>query len=292
MFNSKRCGICRRPRDTVHWHADEKKQNIWCWCNGKCQRGYSLKDYVEQSGLNLEDFLNGDFQFLETKPNEVNRIEWPSSFIPLSDPRAAAGVNYIKSRGLEPKGDMYYDMAKEAIVFPYYYGNVFVGAQTRLLTPWVNEDGDVTKILTVTGTRLGLVFYNWNQEAFITKIKGVIVCEGAFNAIAIQQSLDKLYGSVLKNPWKVIASSGCGTTPHQIDKLRELKEADLKIVCAFDSDEAGLKGLAKMVREDVATHFMLTEDSDVDWNDLLKQNGHAEFAKIILSSIKSISDFV
>ena len=37
---------------------------------------------------------------------------------------------------------------------------MFVGAQTRLLKPWVNKDGDVTKVLTLPGTRLGLVFYN------------------------------------------------------------------------------------------------------------------------------------
>jgi DNA primase len=291
-MNSRRCLICQRPRDTLHWHSDPEKKNIWVWCNGKCQRGYSLKDYLEQSGVDIEEFLAGDFQFLETKPNEVNRIEWPHTFISLSDPRAEKGVEYIRSRGLEPKGDMYYDMHKEAIVFPYYYGNVFVGAQTRLLKSWINEDGDETKILTVPGTRLGLVFYNWNQEAFVTKIKGVIACEGAFNAIAIQQSLDKLYGSILKNPWKVIATSGCGTTPHQIETLKNLKEAGIKIVCAFDSDEAGLKGLAKMVREDVATHFALTEDNEVDWNDLLKQNGHEEFAKMFLQSIKNISDYV
>lgn len=291
-MNSKRCLICQRPRDTLHWHSDPEKQNIWCWCNGKCQRGYSLKDYVMQSGVDLEDFLNGDFQFLETKPNEVNRIEWPSSFIPLSDPRASEGVEYIKSRGLDPKGDMYFDMNREAIVFPYYFGNVHAGSQTRLLKPWTNEDGDETKILTLPGTRLGLLFYNWNQEAFVTKIKGIIVCEGAFNAIAIQQALDKLYGSVIRNPWKTIATSGCGITPHQVDKLRELKEAGIKIISAFDSDEAGLKGLSKMVREDVATHFMITEDTEVDWNDLLKQNGHEKFAKIILESIRDIKDYV
>jgi hypothetical protein len=291
-MNTRRCLICQRPRDTLHWHSDPEKKNIWCWCNGKCQRGYSLKDYVEQSGVSMEDFINGDFQFLETKPNEVNKIDWSSTFIPLSDPRAAAGVTYIKSRGLEAKGDMYFDMLKEAVVFPYYYGNTFVGAQTRLLKPWINEDGDETKILTVPGTRLGLVFYNWNQEAFVTKTKGVIVCEGAFNAIAISQALDKLYGGVLKNPWKTIATSGCGTTPHQVDKLRELKEAGIKVVCAFDSDEAGLKGLSKMIREDVITHFMLTEDTAIDWNDLLKQHGHDGFAKIILSSIKDIKDYI
>jgi hypothetical protein len=280
------CQICKRPNQTLHWHTDPDTGKIWCWCNGRCQRGYSLRDYCYTSGIDLSEFLKGDFDFAETKPNEVNKLEWPAHFIPLSDPRAEKGREYIKSRGLELRGDMYYDMEKEAIVFPYYFGNVFVGAQTRLIEPWSTVEGEV-KMLTLPGTRLGLVFYNWNQSPFVTDVKGVIVTEGAFNALSIQQNLDKLYGSVLKNPWKVVATSGCGTTKHQLEKLKELKDAGIKIVCAFDSDEAGLKGLSKLSKADALTHYALTQDTEQDWNDvLIEKNG--DFAKHFLSSIKTV----
>jgi DNA primase len=286
--DNKRCLICSRPRDTLYWHIDDDNGNIWVYCTGRCQRGYSLFEYVHLAGIELSEFLKGDFEFNETKPNEVNKLDWPSNFIPLSDPRAKKGVEYIKSRGLNLRGDMYYDMERSAIVFPYYYGSVFVGAQTRLLTSWINEEGEETKILTMPGTRLGLVFYNWNQEPFMTDVKGVVICEGAFNVLAIQQSLDKLYGSTLKNPWKVVATSGCGTTTHQLEKIKELKDAGIKIVVAFDSDEAGIKGLKKFINEDAATHYALVEDMSKDWNDMLKDMGN-DFANYFMSRVTPVS---
>lgn len=287
-MNTKKCLICKRPNDTLHWHTDADSGAIWVWCNGRCQRGYSLRDYCYTAGVDLNEFLKGDFNFTEAKPNEVSRLEWPSHFIPLSDPRAEKGRDYIRARGLELRGDMYYDTEKEAIVFPYYYENVFVGAQTRLIEPW-EIHGDTVKMLTLPGTRLGLVFYNWNQQPFVTDTKGIILCEGAFNVLSLQQSLDKLYGNVLKNPWKVMATSGCGSTKHQIEKVKELKDAGLKVVCAFDSDEPGLKGLSKLSKENVITHYALVEDTEKDWNDVLSENGHEETARIFLASVTDVS---
>jgi hypothetical protein len=287
-MSNEHCLICKRNNRTLHWHIDNDTGNIWCWCNGKCQRGYSIREYCHLSGVSLSDFLKGDFSFNESTPNEVSRLEWPSHFIPLSDPRAKKGVEYIKGRGLGLQGDMYYDMKREAIVLPYYFQNTFVGAQMRYITPITTEDGDVLKITTMPGTRLGLVFYNWNQEPFITNIKGVIVCEGAFNALAIQQSLNKLYGGVLKNPWKAVACSGSGSTKHHLSKFKELLEAGIKVVCAPDSDEAGLKMLSKFKTAEAVSHYALTMDSSKDWNDILKEQGSEKFSKFFLSTVKSI----
>jgi len=287
-MNTKKCLICKRSNDTIHYHKDPDTGSLWLWCNGKCQRGYGLREYCHIAGVDFAEFLKGDFDFNEAPPNEVTRLEWPNHYIPLSDPRAEEGIEYVKSRGLDPKGDMYYDLKGRSIVFPYYYGGTFVGAQTRLLNPWINEDGDEVKILTLPGSRLGLLFYGWNQDPFITNVKGLIVCEGAFNVLALQQSLDKMYGGVLKNPWKAVATSGCGTTSHQLEKIKELKEAGIKIVVAFDSDEPGLKGLKKFVKEEAATHYALVDDTELDWNDKLKKLGHEGLAKYFMSRIKSI----
>lgn len=285
-MNTKKCLICKRHNDTLHWHKDKDNGSIWVYCIGSCQRGYSLRSYCYEAGVNLTEFLKGDFDLIEAQPNEVNKLDWPPHFVPMSDPRAKKGVEYVKSRGLNLKGDMYYDTEREAIVFPYYYENVFVGAQTRLITPW-ERDGDKVKVLTLPGTRLGLVFYNWNQSAFVTDVKGIILCEGAFNVLAIQQSLDELYGGVLKNPWKAVATSGCGTTKHQIEKIKELKEAGIKIVCAFDSDEPGLKGLTKLKKAEAITHYALTADSSVDWNDELTERSES-FAQYFLNKITKV----
>lgn len=289
MISTKKCLICNggRKNDTLYWHRNEDTGDIWCWCN-KCDRAYSIHTYCHIAGIPLAEFLKGDFQFKEARDNEVNKVEFPNWYVTLSDPRAKDGVEYIKSRGLRLEGDMYYDTDRRGIVFPYYYENTFVGAQTRFLEPKVHEDGHVQKMDTTPGTRTGLLFYGWNQAPFMTHIKGVVVAEGAFNAIAIQQALNDLYGSVAVCPFRVIACSGSGATRHQRETLKELKEKGFKIILAPDSDEAGLKMLKKFSKDEALTHYVFSGDSEKDWNDMLKELGHAEFGKFFMRRIKNV----
>lgn len=289
-LQTKKCLICKRKNDTLHWHIDPDTKHIWVWCNGKCQRGYSLFDYCKHAGVSLKELLQCEFDFKESTPNEVRKMDWPAWFIPLTDSRAQKGVEYIKSRGLSLDGDMYYDLDDEAIVFPYYFQGVFVGAQMRLLTPIMNEEGEVQKMDTLPGTRLGYLFYNWSQEPLPAQVKGVIVTEGAFNSIAIQQALNLMYGGIIKNPWRVIAASGSGASDHQRETMKELKDAGYKIVVAPDTDEAGLKMLKKFKETDSMTHWAMTGDTEKDWNDVLKEMGHAEFAKYFISRIQSVKE--
>ena len=291
ILSSKKCLICNagRKNDTLYWHIDSESGDIWCWCN-KCDRGYSLYDYCDKAGISLKEFLQCDFDFKESNPNEVQKMEWPAHFVPLTDSRAKKGVEYIQSRGLTLDGDMYYDYVREGIVFPYYIGATFVGAQTRFLNPYTNKDGDVVKIDTMPGTRLGLVIYGWNQEKLPPHVKGVVVTEGAFNAISVAQALYQTYGGVYRCPWRVIACSGSGASTHHVQELKELKEQGYRVVIAPDSDEAGLKMLSKYKHAEAATHFALTMDASVDWNDILRVKGHKELAKFFLNSVKSIDE--
>ena len=80
MINTKKCPICRRPNDTVYWHSDPTDNSIWCYCTGKCQRGYSLYQYCTAAGLSLKEFLKADFAFEEAQSNEVPAMGWPSWF--------------------------------------------------------------------------------------------------------------------------------------------------------------------------------------------------------------------
>lgn len=284
-ISSKKCLICKKHNDTIHAHSDPETNEVWLWCCG-CGRGYGLRTYCHLAGISLSEFLKLDFDFIEAKPNEINKIDWPAHFVPMSDPRAKKGVDYVTSRGIELKGDFYFDTEREGIVFPMYFHGVFAGGQVRLIKPW-EKDGNTVKMLTMPGTRSGLLLYNHNQSAFITDVKGVIVTEGAFNCLAIQQSLDKLYGGVVKNPWKVMSTSGCGVTNHQLDVFKGFKEAGIKVVAALDSDEPGMKGLAKLSKAEVITHYALTSDPSIDWNDEMMERG-AEFAKYFLSLITSV----
>jgi len=290
MISTKKCLICKdgRKNDCLHWHIDSETGDIWVWCQGICQRGYSLYSYCHTAGISVADLLKGEFDFHESTPNEVRKMEWPSWYLPLSDPRSQKGVDYIASRGLTPEGDMYYDSEKDGIVFPYYFGNHFVGAQTRFITPWTDKDNVEHKIDTIPGTRLGLVFYGWNQERFMGDVKGIFVTEGSFNALSISQSFNKVYKGAINSPWRAIACSGSGATKHQTEVLKELKDSGLKIVIAPDSDEAGLKMLKKFKDAGAMTHYALTGDSSKDWNDMAKELDSEEFARYVLSKVKSL----
>ncbi|NJO53396.1 MAG: toprim domain-containing protein [Leptolyngbyaceae cyanobacterium RM2_2_4] len=158
----------------------------------------------------------------------------------------------------------------------------------RLLNPKTDDDGEIQKMDTLPGTRLGYLFYGWSQDKLPPQIRGVIVTEGSFNALAIQQALNKMYGGVTRNPWRVIAASGSGATTHQREVLKELKDAGYKVVVSPDTDKAGLHMLQKMKETDSMTHYALTGDQKKDWNDCLKEMGHDEFAKFFISRIKSV----
>lgn len=288
---TKKCLVCKdgKKNDCLHWHQDEETKAIWVWCQGKCQRGYSLESYCFAAGLNVIDFLQNDFELKESRPNEVAVQSWPARFIPLSDPRAQKGVDYIKNvRGLTLEGDMYYDLERNGIVFPYYFGNHFVGSQTRYLEPKITEDQAPHKIDTMPGTRLGLLFYGWNQQRFVGNVKGVIVTEGAFNAIAINQAFNLAYGGISRSPWRACAASGSGASAHQLEAIKELKDQGMKVVIAPDLDEAGQKMMAKFIKAEACTHWALPDEPGVDWNDASKQKGREEFVKWFLTCIKKV----
>lgn len=280
------CLICNPRNRTLYWHTDEKTGKLWCYCN-KCNRGYSLVEYCKQADLDVEEFLKGDFH-VEEADDTVNAMSWPASFIPLSDPRAIKGVEYIKSRGLSLDGDMYFDIEEEGIVFPYYFENQFVGAQIRFVEERVRDDGSSWKITTMSGTRLGLLFGLWNQSKMMANVKAVVVCEGYFNAMALQQAFNLKYGGISHNPWKFCCTSGSGVSDHQAESLRLLKEQGYKVFGAFDADEAGIDGLKKMIDGGCLTHYSSTLDPNNDWNDVLKSSNHADLANLFLKNVQHV----
>jgi hypothetical protein len=291
VINTKKCLICKdgKKNNCLHWHIDPEDGSVWVYCVGKCQRGYSIRSYCYHAGVDLADFLKGDFDFKEAPPDEVQAQEWPARFIPLSDTRAEKGVEYIKSRGLTPEGDVYYDIERNGIVFPLYFDNQFVGAQTRFIVPRVHPDGEVQKMDTLPGTRLGLLVYGWNQQRFIGNVKTVVVCEGAFNALSINQAFNLAAGGINRNTWRAVACGGSGATKHHQEILKELKDQGLKIIIAPDTDDAGMSMLKKFKDADVATHYALTGQTE-DWNEVLKDMGKEAFAPWFLSKVKKIDE--
>ena len=170
-----------------------------------------------------------------------------------------------------------------------YFSSHYVGGQVRFIKPRVQEDGDEWKITTVEGTRLGLLFGLWNQDKFITDVKAVVVCEGYFNALSLQQAFNLRYGGVANNPWKFVCLSGSGLTDHQAETLKELRDNGYKVIAAGDTDEAGYKLMNKLLNKQCITHFAFTDDETKDWNDFLREMGHKELAAYFLSRVRLAS---
>lgn len=272
-LNFKKCLICKggKKNDCLYAHKDPDTGEIWLWCQGKCQRGYSLYDYCNLAGISLKEFLSLGLKFEEAQDMEVSAMSWPRSFHALSDPRASRGVAYLKSRGLINPPEMYYDSERDGIVLPYYFQNTFVGAQIRFIEPKKDEDGNDWKITTLPGTRLGYLFWGWSQQPMSTNVKYVIVAEGAINAASLQQALNAKYGNLLKNPYRCISTSGASISRYHSEKLRELIESGTKVIAAFDNDEAGLKAFDKMATAGACTHYSFVREEGVDWNDILRK---------------------
>lgn len=288
MIDNKKCLICQRSNNTLYWHQNPETSEIWCYCKGKCQRAYSLRQYCALAGLTLSEFLKGEFSFEDSKPKELVAMTWPKWFENMSSEIAQPGRDYLQSRGLNLDGEWYYDAKLNGIALPYFMDGVFYGAQIRLIEPIIKDDGDVQKITTMPGTRLGLLWGNWDGQPFNNDVKAVVVCEGYFNAIALQQSFNIKYGGVTKCPWRFISTSGSGISQHHLKTLKSLKEEGLKIVSALDSDEAGLAGLAKLNTNEAITHYALTEDSELDWNEELRNRGHDKLPNYFLERIAKV----
>lgn len=284
-INNKKCLICKRKNDCLYAHKDPDTGEIWFWCQGKCKRAYSLYDYCFNAGISLKDFLNNDLTFEEARPLEVNAMSWPRYFHALSDIESTPGVEYLRSRGLEYPGEMYYDSNRNGIVFPYYLNNMFVGAQIRFIEPRTDEDGNSWKITTMPGTRLGYLFWGWSQQSFSTSVKYVVVAEGAINAASLQQAFNKRYGNLLKNPYRCVSTSGASVTKYHVDKLNELIGYGLKVISAFDNDEAGIKAFERMAKDGACTHYAFVDEDGKDWNDILRC-GDADLASYFASRLR------
>lgn len=267
MFNQRKCLICKRPRDTLYWHKDE--MSIWVYCSGICARIYSLYEYQTVANVHIKDIDLKSIEFEDALPSEVNTMEWPRNFHPITDSTSIDGMNYIKNvRKLSPTSNMFYCVDRKAIVLPYFFEHEFVGAQFRYVNKFIDSSGAERKIDTMPGTRLSLLFYNWDQNALMKNVKGVILTEGAFDAIAIQEASNKMYGSAFHNPWKVVATSGSNASAHKLETTKDLIKKGYKVVLAPDSDEAGVKMGSKFVDNYACTHLAYTGERGVDWNDM------------------------
>lgn len=283
---SKRCLSCRANHDTLYYHKD-RHGVPWIFCN-KCNDSIDLLDYCALHGIEepTEEEIS---RVVQDDPNdrELQHMDWPRTFIPLWDKDAKEGIEYLKSRKIEPTNGIYYDVARNGIVFPYYYENTCVGAQVRFIEPR-EKDGKLWKITTVPGTKLGKLFYGWNQADLPQKVKYLVVTEGAFNAIALQQTFNRHYNGITNNPYRFIAASGSSIGDYRCEILRDEISNGKRVIIAADPDQAGIKMLEEAMRAYCVTHYSCPSKDEQDWNDILMQEGEDALLKEFINNLKRI----
>ena len=282
---SRRCLDCNSNHNTLYYHYDRYK-TAFKYCN-KCGGSRDLDEYCAEHGIDVptEEQINRIITSDSSNDKELEVMSWPKHFIPLWQDQAKPGIEYLKSRGIEPSDGMYFDVEQNGIVFPYYHGSSCVGAQVRFIEPQI-KDGKPWKITTVKGTKLTKLFYGWNQGDLPHYVKNLVVTEGAFNAIALQQTFNHHFKSATKNPYRFVAASGSSLGKYRKEILSELKAEGIRVILAADSDEAGLAMFQDACEAECITHWSTVSKDGVDWNDVLIEGGEKELLAEFLKNLK------
>lgn len=76
MVHHKKCLICKggKKNDCLYWHLDEKTGLPWVWCSGVCQRGYSLTQYCDIAGIDVNEFVKDGIDIVKDQDDEVNAL--------------------------------------------------------------------------------------------------------------------------------------------------------------------------------------------------------------------------
>jgi hypothetical protein len=286
---NKRCLVCKKPKDTIYYHI-YNNSDVWVYCCA-CGRSYTAEEYCDLGGIKYMDLLLSGIEFSENKPNEINRLEWPYYFISLFDVRAEPGRDYLRERGIDLSGEIYYDFKRKGIVFPMYYDMYFCGAQIRLIEPKMSIDGSMSKIISEPGTKTSILIYNWNQLPFLTDVKAIVITEGVINSLSLSQAMSLIYKDDLLSPYKFVALSGSSASDHHIEKFKELVDSGYKVIVAADNDDAGGKMIEKFLKSGAATHFSTPLESGEDWNDILVSYGKEELIKHFFSRMVKYGNF-
>lgn len=258
----RNCLVCKSDHQTLYWHLHinkgQKVVRVYC-C--KCAKIFTAQQYADAANIPIESIFdelsNDDFQ---DKPRNINSISLPSSFISILDPRAKEGREYLKKRGITIYPDLMYDLFRRGIAQILYRGDIIVGSQVRIIDP---KDGP--KVMSLKGTQRSLALWGWNGNDYLLQgVKVVFLTEGVFDALSIRLSFKN------NSTIRVISTLGCGTSKEQIELLQQIREKGIKLICAFDGDEAGVRGRNFLIKnkaiDGYIDHPILLEK---DWNKLL-----------------------
>tara|TARA_R110000851_G_scaffold87042_2_gene189483 strand:- start:400 stop:1323 length:924 start_codon:yes stop_codon:yes gene_type:complete len=261
------CPFCnhRKPKLEINMATTEEGKNFWeCWvCKTRGQSIFSLIKQLKLPKIEAQEVLKYVKKGIKYEYKAEEAVKLPEEFQPLhSATRTSVLANkvrkYLYDRGLTDNDFIKYNVGYTTtgeyggrIIIPsysesnrlnYFVGRTYEGAYFKYKNPEASKD---------------IVFFenliNWNQP--------IILCEGAFDAIAIKRNAVPILGKSLSpSLWK---------------RLLTGKLTDIYIALDTDAQIQALEIAEKLIA--AGFRVFLIELLDKDPSDM----GFNEFTKLV-----------
>tara|TARA_R110000796_G_scaffold89007_1_gene192465 strand:- start:989 stop:1933 length:945 start_codon:yes stop_codon:yes gene_type:complete len=245
-----------KPKLEIDINTTSEGQNAWhCWISDK--KGRSINSLFKQMNLGKQYFeqlsriiKSAKYKNFDTDTTPVETISLPEEYIPLWKPKMTPdfrnAMSYLKRRGVTIFDILKYRIGycergsyNGKIVIPSYdctgQLNYFVSRAFYNADKYKHKNPKVSK--DIIGFDLTI---NWAEP--------IILCEGAFDAIAIKRNAIPLFGKIIQ--------------PQLQKKLIENRVKDIYICLDADAIRNALSIAEKFMGEGLNVYFIELKNQD------------------------------
>ena len=245
-----------KPKLEIDINTTSEGQNAWhCWISDK--KGRSINSLFKQMNLGKQYFeqlsriiQSAKYKNFDIDTTPVETISLPEEYIPLWKPKMTPdfrnAMSYLKRRGVTIFDILKYRIGycergayNGKIVIPSYdctgQLNYFVSRAFYNADKYKHKNPKVSK--DIIGFDLTI---NWAEP--------IILCEGAFDAIAIKRNAIPLFGKIIQ--------------PQLQKKLIENRVKDIYICLDADAIRNALSIAEKFMGEGLNVYFIELKDQD------------------------------
>jgi DNA primase len=245
-----------KPKLEIDINTTREGENAWhCWISDK--KGRSISSLFKQMGLPKQYFeqLNkivesSRYKSDLTKKETVEVISLPTEYIPLwnkkNTPDYRNAIHYLNSRGVTVFDILKYRIGycevgeySGKIVIPSYDStgqlNYFVSRAFYQADKFKHKNPKISK--DIIGFDLTI---NWSEP--------IVLCEGAFDAIAIKRNAIPLFGKIIQ--------------PALQKKIIENRVRDIYICLDADALRNALQIAERFMGEGINVHFVELQSED------------------------------
>jgi DNA primase len=271
-----------KPKLEINIRINSKGDNPWhCWISD--EKGKTIKSLFKKIRVSKQVWDEYNYIFskvsrysITDNVNDITHVELPREFIPLYKKQNTIqykhALNYVLNRGITPEQIVKYNIGycesgeyNEKIIIPSYDENgklnFFVG-RSFYETKFKHKNPKVSK--DIVGFDL---FVNWNIP--------LVLCEGAFDAIAIRRNAVPLFGK---------------TIPSSLEK-KIIDHKVSKVYICLDSDalKNAIKFAEKFMNYGIETYLVdLGED---DPNEMGYEKINKEIYNTTLMNLQKLMEY-